>query len=305
MADPETGNTTAVVEGTEPPQVSSQQTTQSVVNADGTMAEGWLNQFAEADREMLGRFKTFKDLGNSFVQTKRKLGKDPNRLVEVPDAASSEDERQNFYKTIGVPDTVDDYKFEKSPDISEKVDIVESALKSAAVSAKKHNMTNEQFNGFVNDYLVGTGKDIEAFEQNQLELAEQNRLAGVKVLEKEFGAGIISRTERAESLINRYGQKIVTEEDGTQKTLVQKLEEEIPAVKDSPWLRLIFDNIAEDMAPARIGNVAAVDIPTTSQIDEKIAKIRSNPAYMDRSHPQHKRLQAEVEELCKKKSGGK
>ena len=80
---------------------------------------------------------------------------------------------------------------------------------------------------------------------------------------------------------------------------IDKLIEKHPTLKHDPYFAMIFDNIAEDMSPMRIQGITGVSTPTNASIQVKIKELRSNPAYLDQSNPDHKRINDEVTELYK------
>lgn len=280
------------------------QATQSIVNPDGSFVEGWEQKYPEGSRATLSRFKTFDDFVNSDMSLREKFGhsgQDPDSLILIPKDDSPDEVKATFYKAAGELDTADDYKFERSKDISEKVELDDAKIKGWAAIAKKHHLSQAQFLGLANDWLISVGADIDAFDLTQAQKTEQNKTDAVAMLRKKFGAGVEERILRAEALRNKYGGDVIKEADGTEKSLIQKLEEENPNLKTSPWMRMLFDNIAESLSEDTLKGITAVTTPTTGQIDAKIAEIRANPALVDKRHPDFKRLNQDLEDLYKRK----
>lgn len=274
----------------------------SVVNADGSFVENWVDKYPEADRPTLSRFNKFDDFVTSHMTLRRQFNKDPDSLVEIPGDDATDEVRAEFHRKRGVPDAVEGYKYEKSKELSENVDIDKEKILAFAQIAKKHNFTNKQFNGAINDWLALLDKDITNFDIATDEKDEQNRQKGVEALKKHFGNGLEERTLRSEAVMRKYGNAIIKGEDGKESTVLDKLYDELPEIKNSPWIRLMFDAIAEDMSEDRIKGLTTVTTPTPSQVDAKIAELRAHEAYMDGSHPQHKQINDQITELYKKKS---
>lgn len=272
-----------------------------IVNEDGSFVKGWEGKYDEADRPTLSRFKNFDDLVNSHIATKKMVGHDPDTIVQIPKDDSPDEVKTAFYKAAGELNSADDYKFERSKDISEKVELDDVKIKGWAAIAKKHHLSQAQFLGLANDYLIGMGADIDAFDLAQVQKTEQSNTDAVAVLRKKLGADVEKRIARAEALRNYFGNDVIKEDDGTEKSLIQKLEEENPNLKTSPWMRMLFDNIAESLSEDTLKGVTAVTTPSTDQIEAKIAEVRAHPAFMDRKHPQHKEKNQELDELYKKK----
>lgn len=296
MADP--GNPQG---GETPPPA---QPTQSIVNPDGSFVEGWEQKYPEDSRETLSRFKSFDDFVTSDINLRGKFGhygQDPDSLIQVPKEDSSDEVKAAFYKAAGELDSAEDYKFERSKDISEKVELNDAKVKGWAAIAKKHHLSQEQFLGLANDWLISVGADIDTFDLAQAQKTEQSNADAVALLRKKFGAGVEERIARAEALRNKYGSDVIKDADGSEKSLIQKLEEENPNLKTSPWMRMLFDNIAESLSEDTLKGITPITAPTTGQIDAKIAEIRANPALVDKKHPQFKQLNDELTELYKKK----
>jgi len=285
-------------------QSSESQATQSVVNPDGSFVEGWEQKYPEGSRATLSRFKTFDDFVNSDMNLREKFGhsgQDPDSLILIPKEDSPDEVKAAFWKAAGELDTADDYKFERSKDISEKVELNDAKIKDWAAIAKKHHLSQAQFLGLANDWLISVGADIDAFDLAQAQKTEQSKAGALVVLRKKLGADVEKRVARAEALRNYYGNDVIKEDDGTEKSLIQKLEEENPNLKTSPWMRMLFDNIAESLSEDTLKGLTTVTAPTTGQIEAKIAEIRANPALIDKKHPQFKALNDELTELYKRK----
>ena len=287
-------------------QTDVSQTTQSIVKPDGTLAENFAQGLGEDfkdDVPTLSRFdgKHIKELFRSHMELRKMSGRDPDTLIQIPKDDSPDEVKAAFYKAAGELGSADDYKFERSKDISEKVELDDAKIKGWATIAKKYHLSQAQFLGMANDWLISVGADIDAFDLAQAQKTEQSKTDAVATLRKKLGSDVEKRIARAEALRNYYGNDVIKEDDGTEKSLIQKLEEENPNLKTSSWMRMLFDNIAESLSEDTLKGIVAVTTPSTSQIDAQIAEVRALPAFMDRTHPQHKETNQRLEELYKKK----
>lgn len=96
-------------------------TSTSVVNADGTFTDNWHSKYGADNSAHLSRYKTFDDLVNSTIATKKKVGKNPDSLVEIPTETSSDEVKVAFRKASGVPDNVDAYEYTLSDELAVKL----------------------------------------------------------------------------------------------------------------------------------------------------------------------------------------
>jgi len=281
---------------------NSDQGNVGVVNADGSFVENWAEKYSEEDRATLSRFKKFDDFVTSHMSLRRKFNKDPDTLVELPSETSSDEVKAEFHRRRGVPEKAEEYKYERSKELSDNIEMDDEKIAAFSQIAKKHNFTQAQFNGVVNDYLALVDKDITNFDVIQEEKNEQEREKGVAVLKKVLGNALEERTLRAEAVMRKYGDIVVKDAKGNEFNVLEQLHEELPNIKNSPWIRLLLDNIAEDMSEDRIKGLTAVTTPTPSDVIKKIAELKAHPAFMDRTHPQHAEVVDELSELYKKKS---
>jgi len=259
----------------------------SVVNADGSFVENWANNYPEDDRETLSRFKQFPDFVKSHMSLRRQFNKDPDSLVEIPTETSSDEVRAEFHRRRGVPEKVEAYKYERSKELSDNIEIDDEKVAAFAQIAKKHNMTQAQFNGIVNDYLALVDKDIANFDLIQQDKRQKDFEAADAALKKKFGKAYDEKVARANVLLRKYeGQDFVAKH----------------GLENSPEMTEFLDRIAEDMSEDRIKGLTGVTIPTPIQVKSKIAELRAHPAYMDEMHPQYKDIQKQITELYKKMS---
>jgi len=284
------------------------QTTQpeGFVDTDGSLIDGWQSRLSDEslrEEPSLARFKSFNDLAKSFVSTKQMMGRDPDTLVEIPGENATDEVRAEFHRKRGVPDTVEGYKYERSKELSDKVDTSPEKIELWSQIAKRHNLTPTQFNGVANDWLQGIDKDIASFDLAQEERDEQERKKGVAVLKKHLGNALEERTLRAEGLMRKYGDRLVKDAKGNELNILEQLYKELPSIENSPWIRLLLDNVAEDMSEDRIKGLTTTTVDTPSQIATKLAELKAHPAYMDDSNPQHRDIMNQVTELYKKKAG--
>jgi hypothetical protein len=275
----------------------------SPVNADGGFIENWADKYGEEAKPTLSRFTKFDDFVTSHMALRKKFGKDPSKLVEIPSEDSSDEVRAEFNSARGVPGKPEDYEFKRSPDLAESIQTDAEKLAAFSQIAHKHNLTPAQYNGVINDYLALVDKNEVAYGIAEQEKNEQARQKGVAILAKQLGGALEERTLRAEAVERKYGDKKAKDTEGNEVNILEELHKENPNLKNSAWYRLVFDNIAEDMSEDRIKGLTSVSTPTPAAIQTKINELRAHESYLKEDHPQHKDTMAQLEALYKKKAG--
>ncbi len=92
------------------------------VGSDGTFKDGWTGRDEFKDHaDTLGRYKTVGDLAKSHMELRTKFNKNPDTMVEIPSETSDDAVQAAWRKANGVPETVDEYKYEYSDDFATKL----------------------------------------------------------------------------------------------------------------------------------------------------------------------------------------
>jgi len=267
------------------PDNSGQET--SIVNPDGSFAENWYEKYDKADHPTLSRFKNFDDYVTSDMSMRRKFGKDPDKLYEIPGEEASDEDRVAFHRARGVPDKAEDYKYERSKDLSDNIDTDDEKVAAFAQIAKKHNLTPTQFNGIVNGYLGLVDKDITAFDQIQEDKQQKAKEDAEAALKKEMGNAYDERVARANLLLRKYkGNEMVAE----------------LGLENNPAMIRFLDAIAEDMSEDRIKGLVSTSTPSPTAIQDEIDKLKAHDAFTDRKHPEHKKVLTQLTELYKQRA---
>jgi len=296
--------TDPAITGNAPP-AEPPRTTQPVVNDDGSFAEGWYGTYGENNKAHLSRYKTFDDLVNSHLNTKSKLGIPADELVRIPKDDSPDDVKLAWKKANGWSENLDDYKYELDESLKTKVLADDAKLQKAKEFLQKELELNPaQVKKALDYYYQDKGQSIDdynlVFEQDK----EKRRNEGQVVLRKHLGSDSDIRAARAQAVFDKFAQIPIKTKDG-EIIPSEKLFEEFPGLTESPWMTMIFNNIAESMSEDSLRGLVKPTMPTPQQIDEQITKLRQDPAYLDRTNPNHKRVVKEVEDLYIKKASAK
>ena len=265
----------------------------SIVNADGSYADNWYEKYGKENEAHLSRYKTHDDLVNSHIATKRKFGKDPNTLIEIPTEHSSEEVRAAFRKASGVPDTTDDYKYTLSDELAVKLgplqdDKMEKVRKFAH---KELGLSPDKFVKLLDFYHSEVASDIDLFGQQTTEQAakdaektkaELRKMDGWRS-EEEYNA----KVQRAQSVMEKYG--------GEEAVAELNLQNNIKMIK-------LFDSIAESMSEATLKGTTSSSASSVANINSQIIEIRSQMDAVIKENPVNFKNNSKYKELTQRKS---
>ena len=180
------------------------------------LPEEILNEVDEQYRSSpaLEQINTVGDLAKSFVETKamvgNSLGRAPdkdagpdawqawaNSLIEKTDGKvmlkpdfTQEEQTQEFYRTIGKPEKMEDYE---NPEDSSLDDGTAAQLRELGF---KHNLTKAQMKGFMSD--------LSGLQKQTLTNLEEARTLNMKSLQDEWGMAAEARIEAAHKVLEEF-----------------------------------------------------------------------------------------------------
>lgn len=151
------------------------------VKDDGSFSEGWIDKLPDEVADYKSSIKNFKSvpdlvkaLGNANALIGKKLG--------VPSEKSSPEEVAAFRRSLGVPDTIDEYKF--APDaLPEGMTWDDNNVKNYAEIAHKHNIPPSAMKALVTEHAK-----MEHFKMQGMQAQiEKQHVEAVNTLKKEWG----------------------------------------------------------------------------------------------------------------------
>ncbi len=154
---------------------------QGYVNPDGTFAEGWANNLPEdsaAYKDTLSKYKSVPDMAKALANANALIGK----KLGVPNEKSSPEEVAAFRRSLGVPDSIDEYKF--APDaLPEGMTWDDNNVKNYAEIAHKHNIPPLAMKALVTEHAK-----MEHFKMQGMQAQiEKQHVEAVNTLKKEWG----------------------------------------------------------------------------------------------------------------------
>ncbi len=281
------------------------------VGSDGVFAENWASGESFKENEaMLSRYKNVTDMANSLVDTKKKFGRNPDTLVEIPSETSGDDVRTAWRKANGVPETVDGYAYDYSDDFATKLGPLKDdrmvAVKDFA--HKELGLSPAKFQKLLDFYHTNIVSDTDAFSAELEEGNNQRFEDGTAMLKGLWLDGTDDRTAAALAHLQAYGEIEVKGADGEMVNPLEKLFEEAPQLKQSPWLTMIMDNMAQKMGEATRKGGGGDGALSLDSINSQITDIRNqqdvirkgNPVNF-KGNPQFKDLEGRLKVLYQKK----
>jgi len=257
----------------------------SPVNPDGTFAENWYDKYGEDNKAHLSRYKTYDDLVISHINTKKKLGKDPNMLVEIPTETSSDEVKAAWAKAHNVPET---YEYQLPDELAVKLGpLDDKKMEALREFGRKKNWSQQDFKDILDFYHNSISEDIDAFgEQTTRQQAEAAEAAKAE-LKKEWKDEYDMKVQRAQAVMERYG--------GVDAIAASNLENNVPIIK-------FLDNIANAMSEDTLKGVPATTSASKDNIRSQINDVRSQMDAIMKENPVNFKNQPKYKELIKRKS---
>ena len=272
----------------------------ALLDTEGNFTEDFYNTFDEDDRTAISQYKSPGELGKGHINLRRTFDKPADRVLVMPDDNSTDEERAAYSQRIGVPQEASGYEFEADPELK-NLTIDDDKLNRFRDIAKKHNIPKSEFSGMVNEWLAGVSKDatdLDAIMQHNANVALE---ADNKIMDEHYGGQAKDDiVALANSFLNPYSTDIKNEKGEVTANSSAKLIERFPGLEHSPWFVMLCDNFRNAMSPARFHGTTGKVAPTNASMRVRIDELMAKPAYTDISHPDNKRLNAEVLEMYNK-----
>ncbi len=277
----------------------------SVVNADGSFTENWTeSESYKADAETLSRYKTLPDLTKSLMDTKRKFGKNPDSLIEIPTEHSSDEVKAAFKKANGVPDNVDAYEYTLSDELAVKLGPLqdERMAKIKKFAHEELGLSPAKFTKLLDFYHNDLSGGIDAFGATQLENEQKATVEGNAVLAKTFLDDAANRKLDANAILNKYGMKVIKMPDGSEATIKGMLLEENPKLLTSPYMIMFLDNVRQVLSEDTMKGIRDSSPTTMANTKTQIAEVRSRMDKIIKENPSNFKGNVEFKDLEKRKT---
>jgi len=213
------------------------------------------------------KFKNVGDLGKSYVELQKSLGKDK---VVLPTDKSTPEEWKAFYKKIGAPETAEEYDV-SDEDMPEQFRLDANAKAEFRTKMLEAGLPKKQFEAAWNYYKESTLRRI----NQETESIKNMRGEAETTLRKEWGAAYDAKVDGAQKVINKFfeGKNIRPEF----KVLAN----------DKGFIQAMAD-IAESMSEDVIAGKERATL-TPSEAQQELSKIVGDlkGAYYNELSPEH------------------
>jgi hypothetical protein len=240
------------------------------------VAASWTDGLEPGIKEhpSLKNFKSPADLAKSWVGAQKLIGADK---VPLLNDKSTPEERDAFFNKIGRPEKVEGYKFEPFPE----------GLGNADREARFSNFAHKE--GFTNTQANNARKfwaeEMQA-EMGQMgeQTAEQQKATETE-LRKEWGMSFQTKMTTANKVFSSFSE-------ATQAKLTKAFGNDPDIIRD-------LAKHGSRFSEAGIVGEANKDFFSPQEAEAEIAKMKSNPAYLNGQHPEHKLAVARMTALFK------
>jgi len=243
------------------------------VAADGTFNDGWTERPEfKAHAETLSRSKNVTELANSHMELRKKYGKDPNSMVEIPNATSSDEVTAAWRKANGVPDVTDAYEYKLSPELTTKLGPIDDK-KMAAVKEFAHKeleLSPAKFTKLLDFYHNTTAGEIDTANISFNEKNAAATVAAIAELKQEWKGDYDNNVILAQAVMRKYGGDDAVAEF---------------AAESSPTMLRFLNNISSAMSEDKLRELGAGTGSTSAELNSQIAAVRSEQSKIREGNP--------------------
>ena len=225
----------------------------------------------------LQTYTSVDNLAKSYVNAVKKIGGNPDHLVQLPQEGES---RDNFYNQIGRPETPDGYNFGTEPG-DNRLDFFKDAV-------HKIGLTQDQATNMLQLYAAVENEQSKASDRANADFAVESQIE----LKREWGVDYDSKIDMAQRAFAQFAtpefSKIMDE----------------TGIGNHPELLKAFSKVGEAMGDDKlvVGSGRAVGM-SPQQAKEEIESLyrdkEFSKAYLDRTDPGHKDASSKMGGLFK------
>lgn len=247
--------------------------------ADPGAASDWRGALPEELRgnESLGKFKSAADLAKSYLSMEKLVGK---KTVGMPDENSSEEEWGALFDRLGRPASADKYEVKRAEGLPPEL-IDEEGTRAFLAVAHKSGLSQKQVSALIGEYDRQLSEGVKMRRQQE----EAQKGAVLSELRGLWGQDLQLRVERAEQTLGILDPDRTIDRD--------KLKNNVQVLQ---LLNRFSDKVLGDSLPKGPEN------GTVSDLEDRIAVLRANPAFSNEMHLDHDKIMTEYRMLMQKRT---
>ena len=264
-------------------------TTDGFVGNDGVFSENWAGRDEFKDNEAtLSRYKNVTDLANGLVATKKKFGKNPDSMVEIPSDTSSDDVRSAWAKAKGRLDTSDLYEYTLSDEHAVKLGPLDDKKMTAFKEfAHGQEWSQKQFKDALDYFHSNIASDIDTADISFTETQNARIAEGKAELKKEWLDGYDDKVLLANAVMRKYGGEDAVAEF---------------SAENSPLMLKFLNNISSAMSEDTLKGLKSATAVTATNIQTQIGEIRAKMDVIMKENPSNFKANTQFKELGKQKT---
>ena len=243
--------------------VAGEPVSTSYIGDDGNFTEGWM-EHAGISEDLrsdltLKATKNVAGMASQLVNAQKMIGKQPNMTL-IPNEQSSLTEWDEFHKSMGRPDTPDEYEYNHIEGFEGVDEEMEAAFKNLAHSEGIRPSTLQKLIEFDDNRIMGMRQAMQEAKAQEAEQCEAD-------LKKQWGNAFEERLHLANRMI---------EENTTEENKGALLE----AMGNNPRVADFLANIAGKFVEHKIISAdVSKHTPTDALAEADV--LRSTPGYLD------------------------
>jgi hypothetical protein len=270
---------TETVTGIEAPAPETkQQDTTPLVATDGNFSENWRSALPEDIREnpSLTHYKNLGGMAKSLISAQKMVGLDKGRVAVVPDKHSTDEEREDFYRKTGRPETAADYGIKPPENLPDGVTFNPAMIEGLQQKAFELGIPQDKLAGLWSHYV-----ESELTKHNEQTALEQHGFnEAAAALKTEWGYAFDQRLQTANDAVRTFGLSETLEKLG---------------IANHPEVVKAFYQIGAKVGEDKLIGASPKMAPADAR--SRIEEIHAMPEYYDPNDPRQPILQKEITDL--------
>ncbi len=261
----------------------------SLVNPDGSFVDNWHGKYGKENEGHLSRYKNLDALVNSHIATKKKFGRDPDTLVEIPTETSSDEVKAAWAKAHGVPE---EYEYALSDEMAVKLGpLNDKKMEALREFGKSKNWSQADFKDVLDFYHKNISDDLDSYEITNNEQLVEAQEKGKAELRKEKGwqseGEYNNKVFLANALMRKYGGEEAVASFNAQ---------------NSPTMAKFLNNMVGAMSEDTLKGLGPSTVQLSADIDSQMADVRSQMDAIIKENPFNFKINSKFKDLKKKKT---